>query len=326
MSQNTGDNNPPNTVPNLQLQAIMGEMRRLLREEFEQIHERLDRVEEGAPRKTRRNRAHQREDENEGNVERVVSDEDQGRRKKEDQPTSSATPKPATIATPPQVKTIPTESHSSEIRCFKCQGLGHIANQCPNQRLMMIQESGEIDSEDEDDLADMPPLEDASDNEYGPESGEMLALVTRRVLNSQAKEEEEEVQREKIFHTRCHVRDKVLVSFRIGKYEDEVLCDVVPMQAGRLLLGRPWHFEQKVQHDGFTNKYSFTFRQRTITLTPLTPKQVYEDQMRLQNLSGFAPGASMTIPFDPGGDLRTNPSKERGNDENTKTQVSSQVD
>ena len=113
MSQNTGDNNPPNTVPNLQLQAIMGEMRRLLREEFEQIHERLDRVEEGAPRRPRRNRAHQREEENEGNVERVVSDEDQGRRKKEDQPTSTATPKPATIATPPQGKTIPTESHSS---------------------------------------------------------------------------------------------------------------------------------------------------------------------------------------------------------------------
>ena len=78
-----------------------------------------------------------------------------------------------------------------------------------------------------------------------------------------------------------------------------------------------------MQHDGFTNKYSFTFRQRTITLAPLTPKQVYEDQMRLQNLSGFAPGAS--FPFDPGGDLRTNPSKEGGNDENTKTQISSKA-
>ncbi|XP_062087666.1 uncharacterized protein LOC133794454, partial [Humulus lupulus] len=250
--------------------------------------------------------------------------------KKEDQPTSSSTPKPATTATPPQGKTTPTKSHSSEIRCFKCQGRGHIASQCPNKRVMVIRESGEIDSEDEDDLADMPPLEDASDNEYGPESGEMLALVTRRVLNLQAKEEEEEVQRENIFHTRCHVRDKVcsviidggsctnvasasmvaklglttlrhpcpyklqwlndsgevrvtkqvLVSFRIGKYEDEVLCDVVPMQAGHLLLGRPWQFDRRVQHDGFTNKYSFTFRQRTITLAPLTPKQVYEDQVR----------------------------------------------
>ncbi|XP_062103764.1 uncharacterized protein LOC133814872 [Humulus lupulus] len=224
--------------------------------------------------------------------------------KKEDQPTSSSTPKPATTATPPQGKTTPTKSHSSEIRCFKCQGRGHIASQCPNKRVMVIRESGEIDSEDEDDLADMPPLEDASDNEYGPESGEMLALVTRRVLNLQAKEEEEEVQRENIFHTRCHVRDKVcsviidggsctnvasasmvaklglttlrhpcpyklqwlndsgevrvtkqvLVSFRIGKYEDEVLCDVVPMQAGHLLLGRPWQFDRREFEDVFPEK------------------------------------------------------------------------
>ena len=58
------------------------------------------------------------------------------------------------------------------------------------------------------------------------------------------------------------------------------MCDVVPMQAGHLLLGRPWQFDRKVQHDGFTNKYSFV--QRTVTLVPLTPSQVYEDQVRLQ--------------------------------------------
>ena len=35
------------------------------------------------------------------------------------------------------------------------------------------------------------------------------------------------------------VNKKVLISFSIGKYEDEVLCDVVLMQVGHLLLGRP---------------------------------------------------------------------------------------
>ena len=78
------------------------------------------------------------------------------------------------------------------------------------------------------------------------------------------------------------VNKQVLVAFSIGKYEDEVLCDVVPMQAGHLLLGRPWQFDRKVQHDGFTNKYSFVHNQRTVTLVPLTPSQVYEDQVRLQ--------------------------------------------
>jgi len=81
------------------------------------------------------------------------------------------------------------------------------------------------------------------------------------------------------------VNKQVLVAFRISKYEDEVLCDVVPMQAGHLLLGRPWQFNRQVKHDGFTNKYSFVLNQRSIILVPLTPQQVYEDQVRLQNES-----------------------------------------
>ena len=78
------------------------------------------------------------------------------------------------------------------------------------------------------------------------------------------------------------VNKQVLVSFSIGRYEDEILCDVVPMQAGHLLLGRPWQFDRRAKHDGFTNKYSFVHNQRNITLVPLTPKQVYEDQVSLQ--------------------------------------------
>ena len=78
---------------------------------------------------------------------------------------------------------------------------------------------------------------------------------------------------------------QVLVSFSIGKCKDEVLCDVVPMQAGHLLLKRPWQFDRKVQHDGFTNKYSFMHNQQIVTLVPLTPSQVYEDQVRLKKES-----------------------------------------
>jgi hypothetical protein len=36
------------------------------------------------------------------------------------------------------------------------------------------------------------------------------------------------------------VTKQVLVAFWIGKYEDEVVCDVVPRQVGLLLLGQPW--------------------------------------------------------------------------------------
>ncbi|XP_027158335.1 uncharacterized protein LOC113759955 [Coffea eugenioides] len=70
--------------------------------------------------------------------------------------------------------------------------------------------------------------------------------------------------------------------FQTRKYEDEVLCDVVPVQASHILLGRLWQYDKKTTHDGFTNKYSFLHHNKKMTLVPLTPQQVHEDQLRLQ--------------------------------------------
>ncbi|XP_014498517.1 uncharacterized protein LOC106759714 [Vigna radiata var. radiata] len=56
------------------------------------------------------------------------------------------------------------------------------------------------------------------------------------------------------------VKKKVHISFSISKYQDEVLCDVVPMEATHILLGRPWQFDRNVQHDGLTNRMSFTYQ------------------------------------------------------------------
>ena len=62
----------------------------------------------------------------------------------------------------------------------------------------------------------------------------------------------------------------MLVSFLIGRYKDEVLCDIVLMHAGHILLGRPWQFDRKVNHNGFKNRYSFVKNNKTIALVPLT--------------------------------------------------------
>jgi hypothetical protein len=78
------------------------------------------------------------------------------------------------------------------------------------------------------------------------------------------------------------VNKQVLIYFSIGKYKDEVLCDVAPMHSGHKLLGRLWQFDRKVTHDGFKNRYSFVKVGRTVTLVPLTSRQVYEDQMKLK--------------------------------------------
>jgi len=65
-----------------------------------------------------------------------------------------------------------------------------------------------------------------------------------------------------------------------------VLCDVVPMHTGHLLLERPWEFDRRATKDGYTNRYSFVRNNRTITLAPLTSKQVYEDQMKMKRERG----------------------------------------
>jgi hypothetical protein len=78
------------------------------------------------------------------------------------------------------------------------------------------------------------------------------------------------------------VNKQVLVSYSIGRYKDEVLCDVVPMHAGHILLGRLWQFDRKANACGFKNRHSFVKDNKTITLVPLTPRQVYEDQVKLK--------------------------------------------
>ncbi|KAI9174813.1 hypothetical protein LWI28_023086 [Acer negundo] len=137
-----------------------------------------------------------------------------------------------------------------------------------------------------------------------PEKIDFTLLVVRGDLSAQAKEDDE-LQRDNVFYTRCHVNDKVcsliidggsctnmasttmveklnlatlkhpkpyklqwlidseeikvtkqvLVSFSIGKYKDEVLCDVVPMHTSHILLGRPWQFDRRVTYDGYQQHY-----------------------------------------------------------------------
>ena len=129
--------------------------------------------------------------------------------KKEDKAQMSPIPKPKSEPSKQgkHGKTETLNSHNHDIKCFKCQGRGHIASQCPNMRVMVMRDNGEIETDDdEEDLKSMYPLEDASEEEYlAPDA---LTLMARRALSLQTKNEDE-VQRENIFHTRCYVKDKV---------------------------------------------------------------------------------------------------------------------
>jgi len=78
------------------------------------------------------------------------------------------------------------------------------------------------------------------------------------------------------------VNKQVLITFAIEKYKDEVLCDVVPIEATHILLGRPWQYDKQVLHDGHTNKSSFNFQEHKVILKPLSPKEVNEDQIKMK--------------------------------------------
>jgi hypothetical protein len=49
------------------------------------------------------------------------------------------------------------------------------------------------------------------------------------------------------------VTKQCLVEFKIGGYNDKILCDDIPMDVFHLLLGIPWKYDRNVIHDGRMN-------------------------------------------------------------------------
>ena len=64
------------------------------------------------------------------------------------------------------------------------------------------------------------------------------------------------------------IQHTVIVSFKIGHYEDTIECDVVPMTVYHMLLGRPWQFDKRAIHDGHSNTYSFKWLDKFTCCAP----------------------------------------------------------
>ncbi|XP_038713432.1 uncharacterized protein LOC120007302 [Tripterygium wilfordii] len=224
-------------------------------------------------------------------------------------------------------------------KCFKCQGLGHIATDCPNRRVITILEGEETAYVEysEEEVKESTEVEEILHTDEGE------SLVIQRCLQTTIGTEDSWV-RECIFFTKCTTQGKVckviidggsctnvvaltmvqklglptethphpynlqwfqkgkstrvekrcLVEFSIGKtYSDTVWCDVVPMDACHILLGRPWQYDRKVSHDGFRNTYSFSKDGRKIVLAPMKMKPDAEKENEKGNGGVFLTGSQI---------------------------------
>ena len=230
-----------------------------------------------------------------------------------------------------------SQERTSNIKCFKCLGRGHIASQCPTKKTMIMRGQDIYSSQEE--TTSCPSSSGSEDEVRGEESSEEVypheegdLLMVRRLLGGQSCDLSQS-QRENIFHTRCKILDKtcslivdsgsccnccstrlvsklnltiiphpkpyklqwlnekgemivnqqVKVPFSIGTYKDEVNCDIVPMEAGHILLGRPWQFDRKIIYNGLTNEITLTHLGTKFVLHPQTPSQVAKDQLTMKD-------------------------------------------
>nr|XP_027101382.1 uncharacterized protein LOC113721872 [Coffea arabica] len=128
---------------------------------------------------------------------------------KQDQGSSSRPPFTKTdskVVSKPTIET--SKPRNRDTKCWRSQGVGHIASQCPNPRAMLVLPNGDIVTDDEEeDYKDMPPLVEEEDEIEEVPTQDKVGLVARRALATQASKDE--LQRDNIFYTRCHVTNKV---------------------------------------------------------------------------------------------------------------------
>ncbi|GJS50621.1 reverse transcriptase domain-containing protein [Tanacetum coccineum] len=197
-------------------------------------------------------------------------------------------PKPGPTKTEtPTVTTAPLDT-SGPLRCFKCQGLGHLKRDCPNKQLVAFVDDVEPKYDTEN--------EDASVTLY-PDQGE--ALIVRRVLTSVVTPPDNDTTwlRHNIFRTQCTSKGRVCTVIIDGGSCENMVAKTMVDKLGlpttdhpdpyqltwfrkvcsngtrcHLLLGRPWLYDHQVKHDGFRNTYSFHKDGLHVTLAPLNPK------------------------------------------------------
>lgn len=70
------------------------------------------------------------------------------------------------------------------------------------------------------------------------------------------------------------------MSIQFLEYKNRIWCDVIRMNVGYVILGRPWLFDLDVTIHGQSNLCSFVFNRKKIHLNHLAPKSVGSQQAK----------------------------------------------
>jgi hypothetical protein len=108
------------------------------------------------------------------------------------------------------------------------------------------------------------------------------------------------------------VTHKVRLKFSVGNYEDTVICDVLPMDACHVLLGRPWQFDKRSTHEGRSNVYSLWHKGKRHVLHPMFDKDIKVDtfavKMKVQDTKPKPRTVSSKVGGDDEGRISITPS------------------
>jgi hypothetical protein len=85
----------------------------------------------------------------------------------------------------------------------------------------------------------------------------------------------------------------VQLNFSIGSYHDVVECDVVPMQACHILLGRHWQFDKDSMHHGRLNQYSFLHLDKKSVLHPMSHEAIMHNDVAAARKTKYHDHAKM---------------------------------
>ena len=185
--------------------------------------------------------------------------------------------------------------------CFTCGGVGHQSYQCPEKgkekRIHLIQEENKEEEEvrktGKVDLETGESLMIRRGKEWTPQvsifrtncliqgevyklvidSGTCSNLISWDVVNALKLP----IQHHPKPYYATWVEDnqnfivhhQAMITFSIGEYTDQVLCDVVNMNCAHVILGRTWQVSRKVTHDCYTNIYTLWNHGKRVELIPL---------------------------------------------------------